>query len=268
MKQRELTDGEWTKLVALLPPEKPATGHPNKDHRQVMNGILWVVRTGSPWRDVPERYGPWSTIASRFYRWRKQGVWQRVFESLQEAAQQAGRINWRIHFVDATIVRAHQHAAGAAHSSPEAEGLGRSRGGWSTKLHVRVEGDGKPMTFILTPGQQHESTVAQQLLEQGAVSTGRSGPPRRRPQRLIADKGYSSRKFRAFLRRRAIRFTIPHQRRERFPGPFNPQLYRLRNQVERFFNRLKQNRRIATRYEKQAVNYLAIVTFAAIRLWL
>ena len=268
MKQRDLTDKEWVRLVPLLPPQKPHTGHPNKDHRQVMNGILWVVRSGAPWRDLPERYGPWSTVASRFYRWTKQGVWQGVFERVQTQAQQAGRINWGIHFIDATIIRAHQQAAGAAHSSPEAEGLGRSRGGFSSKLHVRVDGDGQPLTFILTPGQQHESTVAQQLLEQGAVATGQPGRPRRRPQRLVADKGYSSHKFRAFLRRRGIRFTIPHLRHERFPGPFNPQRYRLRNRVERFFNRLKQNRRVATRYEKRAVNYLAIVTFAAIRLWL
>ncbi len=153
-------------------------------------------------------------------------------------------------------------------STPEAEGLGRSRGGFSTKLHVRIEGNGKPMTFVVTPGQQHESTVAEQLVEQGPVRTGKPGHPRRRPKRLVGDKGYSSRKFRTFLRRRGIRITIPHKRNETRTGPFDKAVYRLRNRVERFINRLKQFRRVATRYEKRASNYLAMVTLAAITLWL
>ncbi len=79
----------------------------------MVNGILWSLRTGAPWRDLPERYGTWQTVSGRFYRWRKQGIWQRLFVSLQQQAQIAGKINWEIHVVDGSIVRAHQHAAGA-----------------------------------------------------------------------------------------------------------------------------------------------------------
>jgi transposase len=124
------------------------------------------------------------------------------------------------------------------------------------------------MTFVLTPGQQHELTVAEALLDQGEVKRAGRGHPKRRPKRLVGDKGYSSRKFRHILRRRGIRITIPHKRHEHRSGPFDRTIYRLRNRVERFINRLKQFRRVATRYEKRAEFYRAVVTIAAIMLWL
>ena len=79
----------------------------------IINGILWLLRTGAPWRDLPERYGPWRTVATRFYRWEKVGVWQSVLSALQEDSDMAGEVDWDVHHVDGTIVRAHQHAAGA-----------------------------------------------------------------------------------------------------------------------------------------------------------
>ncbi len=109
----ELTDEPWERLQPLLPPQKAKTGRPATDHRLIINGILWILRTGAPWRDLPERYGPWATVASRFYSWRTSGLWDRIFAHVQTQADAAGRIDWRIHYVDGTIVRAHQHAAGA-----------------------------------------------------------------------------------------------------------------------------------------------------------
>jgi transposase len=108
-----LTDAQWRRLEPLLPPGKPWTGRPNEDHRRILNGILWIDRTGAPWRDLPERYGPVGTVSSRFYRWRAAGVWARVLSALQAEADARGEVDWGLHFVDATIVRAHQHAAGA-----------------------------------------------------------------------------------------------------------------------------------------------------------
>jgi transposase len=137
----------------------------------------------------------------------------------------------------------------------------------TTKIHVRVDGNGQPICILLTPGECHESQMAQPLLEQGAVKRLR-GRPRKRPRRIVADKAYGSRAFRQFLRKHGIRITLPRKSNERRRGPFDKAIYRQRNQVERFFNRLKQNRRIATRYEKRAVNYLAMITIAAILMWL
>jgi transposase len=108
-----LTDKQWELLEPHLPPKKPKKGRPNTDHRRIINGILWIDRTGAPWRDLPERYGPWRTVASRFYRWRKAGVWERVLKALQRRKDAQGELDWDIHYLDATIVRAHQHSAGA-----------------------------------------------------------------------------------------------------------------------------------------------------------
>jgi transposase len=113
VRRHELTDEQFAKLAPLLPPERPATGRPNKDHRTVLNAILWRLKTGSPWRDLPERYGPWETVYSRFRRWQRSGVWARILAALQADADAGGGLDWALHFVDGTVVRAHQHAAGA-----------------------------------------------------------------------------------------------------------------------------------------------------------
>jgi transposase len=113
MGRGELRDRQWQQLEPLLPPQKPTTGRPAKDHRRIINGILWVLRTGAPWRDLPERYGPWCTVASCFYRWRKEGLWDRLLMAVQQRANIKGELNWAVHYVDSTMVRAHQHAAGA-----------------------------------------------------------------------------------------------------------------------------------------------------------
>jgi transposase len=146
--------------------------------------------------------------------------------------------------------------------------LGWSKGGFSTKIHLRVEGEGKPMTFLLTVGERHETVVFEALMAQGAVARSGVGRPKLRPKRIIADKGYSSGPLRRYLRRRGIRYTIPRKCNEKHRGKFDKTLYRQRNRVERCFNRLKQSRRIATRYEKKAENYLAMLTIAAIMMWL
>jgi transposase len=146
--------------------------------------------------------------------------------------------------------------------------LGWSKGGFSTKIHLRVEGEGKPITFLLTVGERHETVVFEALMTQGAVARSGVGRPKLRPKRIIADKGYSSGPLRRYLRRRGIRYTIPRKSNEKHRGKFDKTLYRERNRVERCFNRLKQSRRIATRYEKKAENYLAMLTIAAISMWL
>ncbi len=148
------------------------------------------------------------------------------------------------------------------------QALGRSRGGFGTKVHVRVEGRGKPVAFVLTPGQRHEASVFEELMTRGVVKRPGSGRPRIRPRRVCGDKGYSSRKIRSYLRRRGIRCTMPPKSNERRNGPFDRVLYRTRNLVERAINRLKQFRRIATRYEKQAENYLAMLHIGSILLWI
>jgi transposase len=134
--------------------------------------------------------------------------------------------------------------------NPEGEALGRSQGGFSTKVHLRAEGGGKLMTLVLTPGQRHEAPMFPQLMAQGAVK-GSKGRPRLRPHRAVGDKGYSSRAIRQYAHQCGIRITIPRKVNECRKGPCDRKLYKKRNLVERLINRLKQFRRLATRYEKR-----------------
>src|ERR671932_1716561 len=175
--------------------------------------------------------------------------------------------------LDCPLRRWHRHpgppAGGRGQGGdPAQEALGRSQGGFSTKVHLRAEGGGKLLTLVLTPGQQHEVTVFERLLEQGAVRPPGRGRPRLRPERVVGDKGYTGRRQRAYCRRQGIRYTIPRQRRERRRGRFDRATYRLRNRVERLINRCKQFRSLATRYDKRADSYRTLWVIAAILLWL
>ena len=265
-RRHELTDAEWARLAPLLPPRQ--AGKPRKDDRLVINGILWKLATGAPWRDLPERFGPWKSVYTRFRRWRRAGVWDRMLAAVQQQADAAGQLDWAVHFVDGTVIRAHQHAAGASERDPAQEALGRSQGGCSTTVHLRAEGGGKPLTLVLTPGQRHEGTAFEQLLEQGAVRRPGRGRPRRRPRRVVGDRGYTGRARRAYCRRCGIRYTIPRLRTERRGGPFDRAAYRRRNRVERLIARGKQCRSLATRYDKRATSYRALWLIAMIMLWI
>jgi transposase len=120
----ELTDAQWAALEPLLPPQRPATGRPNNDHRQVVEAMVWLARTGSRWRDLPAEYGSWKTVASRFYRWRRDGLFERLLAEVHRRADACGELDWLCHDVDGSVIRAHQHAAGAR-QSPWVEDLNR-----------------------------------------------------------------------------------------------------------------------------------------------
>jgi transposase len=122
-----LTDAQWERLQPLLPPRKG--GRRREDDRRILDGIRWKLATGAPWRDLPERYGPWQTVYTRFRRWTKAGVWDRLFATVQQQADTAGQIDWTLHFVDGTVIRAHQHAAGAKGGTPKPRRSGAAKAG-------------------------------------------------------------------------------------------------------------------------------------------
>ena len=122
--------------------------------------------------------------------------------------------------------------------------------------------------FILSPGQRHDTLFFEPLMEDGAIKRPGPGRPKRRPDRVVGDKGYSSDDNRSYLQRRGINYTIPRRANEKRGSPFDEVAYKLRNRVERLIGRLKQYRRIATRYEKLAENYLAMLHIGSILLWL
>ncbi|WSD92002.1 IS5 family transposase [Streptomyces canus] len=282
MRRHELTDQEWELLAPLIP--RAATGRPRVSDRQVINGMVYKIRTGISWRDLPERYGPWQTVYTRFRRYALDRVFTQALQQIQACADAVGDIDWLVQ-IDSTIVRAHQHAAATGRKGGQQAGrtgrdhaLGRSRGGLTTKIHLACDGKGRPLAVLVTPGQRHDSICARPLLERIRVPRAGRGRPRCRPDQVIADKAYGSRGFRAYLRKRGIGHTIPEktdQQRHRHnrgsrggrPPAFDRQLYRQRNIVERCFNRLKGFRGIATRYEKTATSYEAAVTLASFLLW-
>ena len=177
MGRGDLTDDQWRRLRPLLPAQKPRTGRPGRDHHTVINGILWILRTGAPWRDLPERFRSWATVASRFYRWRKQGWWYRLLPEVQREADAIGQVGWEVHYVDGTRVRAGSARCWCKKGEGD-QALGRSRGGFGTKIHLRVGGQGKPVAFVLTTGQRHEASVFEELMTQGEVIRSWSGRPR------------------------------------------------------------------------------------------
>jgi hypothetical protein len=136
------------------------------------------------------------------------GVWARVLAALQTQADVRGELGWLLYYLDSTIVRAHQHAA-VAKGGPQQEALSRSRGGFSTKVHVRAEQYGRPLVLLVSPGQAADLHYVAPLLQHGAVPRPGPGRPAPKPDRVVGDKGYRYRVVRNYLQRRGIGRVIP-----------------------------------------------------------
>src|SRR3569833_2190713 len=131
MERGNLTDQQWERLRPWLPPERTGKrGRPPRPHRDVLNGILWILRTGSPWRDLPPSYPPFGTCHHRLCAWQASGRWERMLQALQGEADAEGALDWAVVSVDSTTVRAHQHAAGARRDPSASDPV---KGGWPAK---------------------------------------------------------------------------------------------------------------------------------------
>ncbi|WP_399463609.1 IS5 family transposase [Streptomyces sp. sk2.1] len=276
-----LTDAQWTRIEPLLPDRMPKRGGRWRDHREVIDAIAFKFQTGTQWVHLPEKYGNWRGIYNRLRMWAVDGTWERVFTALVAQADANEDVSWAVS-VDSTVVRAHQHAAGARKKGPpvgepDDHTIGRSRGGLTTKIHLAADGRCRPLAFVLTAGQAADAPAFREVMARLRVPRP-FGRPRTRPDLVLADKAYSSRAIRDHLRGRGIRAVIPERadqqanRRRRGqaggrPPNFDREAYKQRNTVERCINRLKQWRGIATRYEKTAAIYLAGLHVAGIFLW-
>lgn len=198
-----------------------------------------MARTGAPWRDLHPVFGPCKTIYKRFRNWALRGWWQDIFRGIT-VDDEVGSI------LDGSIVRAHQDAAGGR-GGPTNNALGRSRGGFSTKLHAVVTVQGRPLEIQLTPGQQHEATIAQGLLDFV------------RGEYCLADGGYDADRILEAIRDRGLHAVIPASKSRRHRRRINKELYKLRYRVEVFFHRLERYRRVATRYDTSGTIFLGFI---------
>ena len=267
MSRHDLTDEEWNAIRHFLPAERTGkAGRPWTPHRQVINGILWVLAVGGSWRDVPSEFGKWQTIYNRFRRWRKEELWDRIWQALLNKIDTQGGIDRSLWCADGSVVRAHRVAAGGPRKDAEntsENALGRSRGGYSTKIHVLTDLKGIVLAVTATPGQSHESKEFENLMTAGPLNLHRKN---KRPKAIAGDKGYSTNAIRSWVQDRDIEDVIPTRTNETRNPRFKKRLYKKRNIVERVIGRLKEFRRIATRYDKIVDNYIAMIKIAAFRL--
>lgn len=260
MERHDLTDEQWSAIRVYLPRERTGKrGRPWLPHRTVINGICWILAAGAPWRDLPERYGRWKSVYNRFYRWRKEGLWDRIFEGILKRMDRCEKIDRSLWCIDGSVVRAHRCAAGSKCNEPEEpenHALGRSKGGFSTKIHLLADAQGIPLAMVITAGQSNEAKSFENTMNQLPARFAK------RPEALAGDKAYSSNKIRQWCKSRGITAVIPTRSNER-RRRFQRAKYRKRSAVENTIGWLKEKRRIATRYEKQGLNYLAFLKIAS-----
>ena len=192
----ELADYEWAAIKPFLP-NKPR-GVPRVNDRRVLNGIFWVLRSGAPWRDLPENFGPYTTCYNRFVRWRRLGVWDQLMNALAAGHDAA------VQMIDTSIVRVHQHGACIAGNSEQL--MGRSRGGLTTKIHAVVDTSGLPVRLALTTGEAHDNRLVLTLLS--ALKSGAM---------LLADRGFDADWIRAFVSEHGAWANIPPRRNRTEP---------------------------------------------------
>jgi transposase len=245
-----LTDAQWATLLSFLKAHPRVYVGDTLACRRFLDAVLWVLRSGAQWRLLPEERGVWNSTFKRFSRWQKHGVWN----DLQQFIGQDPDLQQLL--IDSTVVRAHPCAAGAASSTADQEALGRSRGGFSTKIHAVTDALGNPLAFVLTGGQASDIGQAQRLIT-----------PLTSAAAVIADKGYDANELVIFLDANDMEAVIPPRSNRLNPRPYDQHAYKERPLVECFFNKIKHYRRIFSRYEKMAKNFMAFLHFVSFLIW-
>lgn len=239
------TDEQWARFAGALAQMK-RRGPRGRDDRRFIEAVAWILRTGAPWRDLPDTLGKWNTVYQRFRRWALAGRWEALRCALSRQAAPAELL-----LIDSTIVKAHPQAAGAPRNRQELEALGRSRGGFTTKVHAVVSERGRLLRYRLTGGQVNDITQANRLVR------GLYG------RAVVGDRAYDSDAFLASVEAQGLAAVIPSRVHRRVQRRLDVGAYGLRNVIERLFGRLKVFRRVATRYEKTATSYGAVFALGA-----
>ncbi|MGA1815800.1 MULTISPECIES: IS5 family transposase [Sphingobium] len=228
-------------------------GVPRVDDRRIISGIIFVIRTGLRWRDAPADYGPPKTIYNRFIRWSRLGVFNKIFAALAAKGGKPDQL-----MIDATHLKAHRTAASLLKKGMFPRRIGRTKGGLNSKLHTVCDGKGRPLVMLLSEGQMSDYKGAALMLD--------ALPP---AKALLGDRGYDADWFRKALAERNITACIPSKKNRKVPIPHDAALYRQRHKIENMFCKLKDWRRIHTRYDRCAHTFMsAICIAAAVIFWL
>ena len=215
----------------------------------MVEAIWYIMRTGCPWRDLPDVYGNWKTVYSRWRRWCAQGLWQQMLELLSQQA--AGKLR----HIDCSHIKVHQHGANPP-GGQDAQAMGLTKGGLNSKIAAITDKRGKAVALNLCAGNSGEIQAVAPLLDKLHKIVA------------VADKGFDSDQLRKDLMELGNRCCIPGRSNRLIPIVYNKAFYRLRHHVENFFQRIKSYCRIATRYQKLALTFLSFVQFAAVLDWL
>ncbi len=254
----DLTDERWSVLEPLLgelPRRADGRGRPWRDSRAVLNGILWILRTGAQWADLPERYPPYQTCHRRFQRWVRDGTLERVLEALARDLKERGKLDLSECFIDGTFVAAKKgRLRGSDQAGQRYEAHGRS---WAV-----ADGAGLPVAVCAASAAPHEVTLVAATLNSRFVDD-----PPQPPQRLIGDRAYDADPLDVALAELGVEMIAPHRRNRTTPKTQDGRplrRFRRRWKVERLFAWLGNFRRLVVRYERYALNYLGFVQLGCI----
>ncbi|MDX2270402.1 MAG: IS5 family transposase [Cyanobacteriota bacterium] len=241
-----LDDYKWQKILAFLRTEDKVNIGKEKGCKQFIEAVLWMSRSGSPWRYLPKEYGKWYTIYQSSHRWSRFGVWERMFKHFIKDPD-LGHV-----IIDLTTVRAHSCAAGKKGEQT----LGRSLGGYSSKTHGSLDGLGNPLVFRIIGGERHNITQAEKWIDEWQEET----------TKVIGDKGYNSNKLIGQIgETQAI---IPSKKDRKIERAYDKHLYSERHLIECFFHKLKQYRHLFSGFGKLARNFLSFLYSFGSPFWL
>ena len=223
-----------------------------KNDREMMEAMLWILRTGAPWRDLPERFPPWQSVYSRFRRWTQIGLWAHLLGYFRNELSDEEYL-----MVDSSGVRVHQDASRIKEANFQ-QAMGRSKGGLSTKIHMACDALGYPLGFILTGAERHDCTQARALIGK-FIQPG---------QMCLMDAGYDSDEIRGCVMQQDATAVIAYRKNRVVIPEFDKDVYRERHKVENLFQKIKRYRRIAMRFEKLQLTFAAMVALASILVWI
>lgn len=239
----------WVQILSFLRTKKGLHTKDEQKLRKFIEAVWYTLRTGCQWRLIPTLYGHWRALHRRYKNWSDQGVWEELMTQVSDIDEQDIMI-------DSTIARAHACAAGYKKAGNSTQALGRSKGGFSTKIHAVVDALGNPIKFTLTPGQQHDVTQAETLLEH---ITGAN---------ILADKAYYCLNLIERLEAKSCVIIIPARKNSKNPREIDRHLYKERHLIENFFSKLKHFRRVFSRFDKTMSSYLGFLNFAGALIWM